>query len=155
MDPPIKNLKKNEVINTILKNLNRKKAPGYDLITGRILKELPEKGYIYLTQLYNAVLRTSFYPPQWKVAEIIMILKPGKKPDNVTSYRPISLITVISKVFEKLLLLKMQPTIDELKLIPDHQFGFRQRHNTIQQVHRLVKKSAKALRQETTGQLPS
>jgi hypothetical protein len=67
-----------------------------------------------------------------------MILKPSKKPDNVASYRPISLLPIISKVFEKLLLLKIQPIIEDLKLIPDHQFGFRQRHSTIHQVHRLV-----------------
>lgn len=44
------------------------KAPGYDLITGSILKELPNVGHVFLTQLCNAILRSSYFPPQWKVA---------------------------------------------------------------------------------------
>lgn len=51
-----------------LKLLNDKKAPGYDLITRRILKELPGSGIQYLTHLFNAILRTGSYPPQWKMA---------------------------------------------------------------------------------------
>lgn len=144
MEPPIKGFTKNETRNIIFNYLNPKKAPGYDLITGRVLRELPEHGLVYLTQLYNAVLRTSFYPPQWKVAEIIMIVKPGKKPEHTASYRPISLLPIVAKVFEKLLLLRLKPIIENLHLIPKHQFGFRQHHSTIQQVHRIVNKIHKS-----------
>jgi hypothetical protein len=78
-----------------------RKAPGYDLITSRILKELPIKGIVHLTSICNAIIRTGYYPTQWKVAQIIMIPKPRKKTDEVTSYRPISLLPIMSKVFEK------------------------------------------------------
>lgn len=67
-----------------------------------------------------------------------MIPKPGKAPEEVTSYRPISLLPVISKVFEKLLLKRLGPIIAKNKLIPGHQFGFRPQHATIEQVHRVV-----------------
>jgi hypothetical protein len=50
----------------------------YYLITGKILKELPVTGIKYLTQLFNAVLLKRYFPPQWQVGQIILILKPGK-----------------------------------------------------------------------------
>lgn len=137
LDPPIDKFSKTEIKTEILK-LDAKKAPGYDLITATILKELPEEGIKYITQLYNAILQRAFVPPQWKVAKIIMIPKPGKNPADVKSYRPISLLPIPSKVMEKLFLRRLNPTINEYKLIPDYQFGFRREHSTIEQIHRLV-----------------
>lgn len=83
-----------EVYNTIQKDA--KKAPGYDLITGKILKELPDKALRLITIIYNAVLRLNYYPAQWKTAQVILLPKPGKNLEEVTSYRPISLLPVIS-----------------------------------------------------------
>ena len=87
-------------------------------------------------------MRTAYFPDQWKVATIIMCQKPGKPPNDVKSYRPISLLPVISKLFEKILLIKLKPILVEKKLIPDHQFGFRTNHSTIEQVHRVIDKIA-------------
>ncbi|KMQ86445.1 reverse transcriptase [Lasius niger] len=140
LELPLHNFKKNEVIKIIQNNLNPKKASGYNLITGQILQNLPEKGWKFLTQLFNAILRTSFFPLQWKVSQIILILKPGKKPEDVKSYRPISLLPILSKVFEKLLLSRLRPIIEEKGLIPNHQFGFRHKHASIEQAHRIYKK---------------
>ncbi|KMQ81725.1 rna-directed dna polymerase from mobile element jockey-like protein, partial [Lasius niger] len=56
------------------------------------------------------------------------------------SYRPISLLPIASKVFEKLLLKRLLPIIEEENLIPNHQFGFRRQHTTLEQVHRIVNK---------------
>jgi retron-type reverse transcriptase len=56
----------------------------------------------------------------------------------VTSYRPTSLLPVLSKVFEKLLLTRLQPILQEKSVIPDHQFGFRRKHATVEQIHRIV-----------------
>lgn len=83
----------------------------------------------------------SFIPPQWKVAQIKMILKPNKSLDDPKSYRPISLLPVVAKVFEALLMTRLLPIIMDRKLIPDHQFGFRQKHSTIEQDTDLWKKS--------------
>lgn len=69
-----------------------------------------------------------------------MIAKPGKPTEDTRSYRSISLLPITSKVFEKLLLLRLLPAIEERQLIPIHQFGFRQKHSTTEQVHRLVAK---------------
>jgi hypothetical protein len=68
---------------------------------GNILKELPIIGIKYLTQLFNAVLLNRYFLAQWKVAQIILILKPGKLPNKFSSCRPISLLPIVSKGFEK------------------------------------------------------
>jgi len=76
----------------------------------------------------------------WKSSIVILILKPGKPTNFATSYRPISLLPVIGKLFEKIILKRLRPIIESHKIIPDAQFGFRAHHSTIQQVHRLVDK---------------
>jgi hypothetical protein len=76
---------------------------------------------------------------------MILILKPGKPPNELTSYRPISLLPIVSKVLEKLLLKRLLPIVEINRLITNHQFGFRQRHSTIQQTHRIVRKINEAL----------
>jgi hypothetical protein len=84
-----------------ISNLNSKTSSGYDLISRKILKELLIIGIIYLTQLFNDVLLKGHFPAQWKVAQVILILKPGKFPNELTSYRPISLLPIVSKVCKK------------------------------------------------------
>jgi hypothetical protein len=74
-----------------------------------------------------------------------LISKPGKPPNELTFYWPISLLPIVSKVSEKLLLKRLLPIVEINRLIPNHQFGFRQRHSTIQQTHRVVRKINKAL----------
>jgi hypothetical protein len=86
LDLPIKKIKINEVKMIIKNNLNPKKAPGMKM----------------LNILFNAFLRTGIFPDQWKVAQIILIPKSGeKKTEGITSYRPISLLPIMSKLFEK------------------------------------------------------
>lgn len=135
---PIQSFTPSEVSKFIKTELKPFKAPGYELITGKILKELPKKAIMFLTFIFNAILRTEHFPAQWKVSEIIMIAKPGKPPHQVNSYRPISLLPITSKIFEKLFLRRFENIIYENNLIPDHQFGFRKKHSCIEQVHRVV-----------------
>lgn len=146
-DLEIKLVTPKEVRNEISR-LNKKKSPGYDLITGEVLQNLPHKAIVKLTTLINASFRLKYVPDMWKVAEVIMIPKPGKPPHEVTSYRPISLLPIMSKLFEKLLLKRLNPIIEERHLIPDYQFGFREKHSTIDQVHRITNIIEQALEQK-------
>ncbi|YCJ93244.1 MAG: RNA-directed DNA polymerase [Candidatus Karelsulcia muelleri] len=134
---PMKPLTPAEVRGEIAKT-NTHKAPGYDLIVGEVLKHLPRKALVLLTIIYNSMLRVCYFPVQWKLGQIIMILKPGKAPTEAQSYRPISLLPLMSKVFEKLVLKKIKDSYPMSDLIPNHQFGFRENHSTVQQCHRLV-----------------
>jgi hypothetical protein len=122
--------KQEEVERIIRQQISPKKAPGYDLITGQILKRLPRKAIMKIMHIINATFRMRYIPGIWKIAEVLMILKPGKPPNKVDSYRP--------KLFKKLLLIRLQSVITKKKLISNHQFGFRKQHSTLEQVHRII-----------------
>jgi len=67
-----------------------------------------------------------------------MVPKPGKDPTDVTSYRTISLLSTISKLLEKLLSRHISTAMNPNTWFPEHQFGFRKAHSTIQQCHRIT-----------------
>jgi hypothetical protein len=96
---PMKIIQINEVKNVTQYKINPKKIPGYNFITGKFLKELSQKGLRAITQVYNAILQTEYLHCQWKVGQIIIIVKPGKKPNDVP-YRPIILLQLLSKIPE-------------------------------------------------------
>ena len=110
-----------------------------------MLKELPQKSMVLLIYLFNAVLRYQYWPHKLKLAEIILIPKPGKDQKELKSYRPISLLPIIAKLLEKLILRRTDPDFSISDWIFHHQFGFRRTHSTIQQCHRVTHAILKAL----------
>lgn len=138
LDLPLRSVTPREV-SRYIKSLDNNKAPGFDLINKKVLEELPRKAVVYLTTLFNAILRVGYFPDLWKVSQIIMIPKPGKPGHEATSYRPISLLPIVSKLFEKILLNRLVNVLKEKSIIPDHQFGFRKEHATTEQVHRVCR----------------
>jgi hypothetical protein len=103
-----------------------------------MLKKLPEKGLVMLTYIYNAMIRLNFWPIPLKRAEIILIIKPGKDPRELSLYRPISLLSIINKLFKKLVLGRLNRDLQPDDWIPPHQLGFRNRHSTVQQIQRII-----------------
>ena len=63
-----------------------------------------------------------------------MIVKLGKPPEEQGSYRPISLLPTLSKLFEKLLHKRILTMMEKRNIIPEYQFGFRSRHATTEQI---------------------
>ena len=122
----------------IVDHLPLKKAPGFDLITTEVLRRCPKRAIVFLSYLYNSILRTTYFPLLWKFSTIILIHKPSKPPNDPSSYRPISLLPLFSKIFEKLLLKRLLPILDSQAIIPHHQFGFRSHHSTVQQCLRIT-----------------
>ncbi|KAF7382994.1 hypothetical protein HZH66_013396 [Vespula vulgaris] len=101
------------------------------------LKQKHNNKEIYQVKtLLNSIIQRE---PPYKKKEIKQLIdKPGKPPHETLSYHPISLLPIFSKIFEKLLLKCIEFILKETNLIPDHQFGFRKQHSTIQQIHSLV-----------------
>lgn len=128
----------------IIDTLPSRKSPGWDSINNKILKSLPNPTLDDLALIYNSMLRLSHFPEQWKLATISMVLKPGKCANEVTSYRPISLLCSFSKLFEKLLMDRLFEIEDFEHAIPNHQFGFRKEHGTDQQLFRVTQFILKA-----------
>lgn len=88
-----------EVAMEIDNNISPKKIPGFDEILPGLLKKLPKKASIVLTYIFNACLRLKHVPRYFKTAQIIMLENPDKPAGHVGSYRPISLLLAISKLF--------------------------------------------------------
>ena len=132
-----------EEVKSILKDLNPKKAPGPDKIPNKVLKSLPIHFVSLLVMIFNALLAGCSFPTEWKEAIVIGIRKP-KKPANLpSSYRPISLISSLGKIYERIVLSRLKEIVEAKQLFINEQFGFRSHHSSIHQVHRLTEHIAK------------
>ena len=98
------------------------------------------RAVLLLVQIVNATLCTHHFPPVWKHAWVISILTPGKDPAQPSSYRPISLLYTIGKLFEKILVTSILHKLGECGLLSDEQFGFPPRHSTSLQLACLVER---------------
>ena len=65
-----------------------------------------------MTIIFNAILSIRYFPKPWKLAQIKMLPKPGKDPQQTATYRPISLLPVLSKILEKIIYDRIKPIID-------------------------------------------
>ena len=90
--------------------------------------------------LFNVIFRTHYYPAAWKHTRVYSILKPGKDPALLSSYRPISLLDTIGKMFEKILLSRILCEVSGRELLRNEQFGFSPKHITLLQLARFVER---------------
>ncbi|KAA5582515.1 reverse transcriptase family protein, partial [Acinetobacter baumannii] len=91
-----------------------------------------------LATILNAAMTHCIFPAVWKEADVIGIHKPGKPTNETSSYRPISLLSTIGKIYERLLRKRLWDFVTANKILIDEQFGFRSKHSCVQQVHRLT-----------------
>jgi hypothetical protein len=132
-----------EEVQDAIRGLRVNKSPGPNGIPNRALKHLPQRAVSLLVTLFNAILLTHHFPTVWKHARVISILKPGKDPALPSSYRPISLLDTIGKLFEKIRLARILHEVNGRGLMRDEQFGFRPKQSTSLQLDRLVEKIAR------------
>ncbi|GBN29799.1 RNA-directed DNA polymerase from mobile element jockey [Araneus ventricosus] len=121
-----------------MKHIKINKAPGTDSITNKMLKNLPLKIILKLTEIFNHMLKFRHFPNCWKTARVLPILKPGKDPTHPVSYRPISLLPTLSKLGEKLILNRYLTHAAKLRLPIPQQFGFTPQLSTTHQLLRVV-----------------
>ncbi|GFV59447.1 putative RNA-directed DNA polymerase from transposon X-element, partial [Trichonephila clavipes] len=82
--------------------------------------------------------KTEIFPKSWKTAVVVPILKPGKNSALAESYRPISLLPVLSKLAEKIILARLNDYLEREKILIPEQHGFRPRLSTSHQLLRVV-----------------
>ena len=93
-------------------------------MSNRALRKLPRKAVTFLTKVFNGVLKWQHYPAVWKHAHVISLLKPGKCLALSSSYRLISLLDTVGKLFEKILLSRVMAENNSRGFLRDKQFGF-------------------------------
>jgi hypothetical protein len=92
-----------EEVQETIRDLTFVKGPCPNGIPNRPLQYLPHRVVSLLVLIFNTILVTHHFPTASKHARVISILKPGKDPALPSSYRPISLLDTIGKLFEKIL----------------------------------------------------
>jgi len=141
-------------IASIIRNLKNPKAPGLDEVNNILLKNLPEKGLEYLKFIINSCLKLNHFPKIWKHAKVIPIPKPGKPANELSSYRPISLLSSISKILERVLLYRINEHLEEHNIIPSQQCGFRTGRSTSHQLIKVIKTAKENIKsKKSTGMI--
>ncbi|GBP55971.1 Probable RNA-directed DNA polymerase from transposon BS [Eumeta japonica] len=112
-----------------IKALKTKKAPGLDGISNKAIKCFSLPLMALLVAIFNACFKNCYFPPIWKEAVVIGLPKPGKPRDLPASYRPISLLSGLGKLFEKTIKTRLSEHLMGKGLIINEQFGFRPNHS--------------------------
>jgi hypothetical protein len=125
------NFMNEDAVTECLRELKTKNCEGFDRIPMRILKDGASVLGRPLSILFNKIYVTKAIPEQWKIAKIIPLHKKGNKRD-LANYRPILNLCSTSKVFEKLIMKRLESIAEEnnVDLTGEQQHGFKknQRH---------------------------
>ena len=118
------------MVKKVITNLDSSKASGPDCIPVVVLKNCePELSYI-LAKLFKKCLKESCFPDCWKVSLVVPVFKNVGERSAAKNYRPFSLVSVVSKVFEKLVNNRIVDHLEKCGLFSDFQYGFRSSRST-------------------------
>ena len=121
-------ISQNEIKNAI-KNLKNSNSSGDDEITSTFVKLSAPVLIPALHMIYNLSLTSGVYPHKLKIAKVVPIHKKGDST-SMNNYRPISILSTINKIFEKILHTRLTKYIDDFNILYKYQFGFRKNHST-------------------------
>ena len=127
-----------QTLNKLVKFLKRGKGPGPDTIHNEVHRlGTTISLFHHLARLFTSSIQLGYIPTAWKIATLCMLLKPDKLPSLITSYRPISLISSIMKLFERVIEQRLRSHPENIGFINKHQSGFRKAKSTNDHLFRL------------------
>ena len=112
---------------------------GWDGLSAYIGKQCVEGFIAPLTHIINMSITQGVFPDELKLARVIPVYKCNDK-QTLSNYRPISILTLFSKVLETVMYKSISKFLDSYSLIHDRQFGFRNNHSTTHAIITLVNK---------------
>ena len=119
-----------KMLRKVIMNLDLSKKLGPDCISVVVLKNCePERSYI-LAELFNKCFKESCFPDCWKVSSVVPVFKNVGERSTAKNYRPVSLFSVVSKVFEKLVNNMIVDHLGKCGLFSDFQYSFRSSRST-------------------------
>ena len=136
-------INKNEILK-IVSNLKDKKSAGHDGIDNYLLKKIITFIVDPLTHILNFSITSGLVPINMKIAKVIPIFKKGDKKE-VNNYRPISLLTGISKILERIIYTRLINFLQVNDIFSNFQFGFRQKHSTSHALLTFIEKVTQAI----------
>ena len=111
-------------------NLDLSKASGPDCIPVVVLKKCESELSYILAEFFNKCLKESCFPYCWKVSSVFPVFKNVGERSTAKNYRPVSLLSVVSKVFEKLVNNRIADHLEKCGLFSGFQYGFRSSRST-------------------------
>lgn len=126
----------NETV-ALINALDPKKSPGPDGIPASFLKTNYTFFAHLLTSVFNEIIETGEYPAVLKIGRVTPVYKSGDKKD-VNNYRPISCLSILDKIIEKMIVARIVDFVNQHELIYAHQYGFRQGLSTLSASRDLV-----------------
>lgn len=128
----------------VVNNLQNKKTSGHDSINMFIIKSSITAICDPLVHIINTSFMTGVVPSQLKIAKVIPVFKKGD-PNCVNNYRPISILSCFSKIFEKCVYARTIKFLDKFNILSPSQFGFRNQHSTSHALLVFIDKVSKAI----------
>jgi hypothetical protein len=113
-----------------IRKVNNKTSHDHFGISNMLLKHSTEKSKVCLLNIFNECLIKNYIPVEWRTSIVTMLVKKGADTKNVKSYRPISVTSCIARLFERLILKRLQKFLGENHVIIDQQSGFRSHRQT-------------------------
>ena len=117
------------MVKKVITNLDLSTAYGPDCIPVVVLKNY-ELELSYIPELFNKCLKESCFPDCWKVSLGVPVFKNGGERSTAKNYCPVSLLSAVSKVFEKLLNYRIVDHLEKYGFFSDFQYGFRSSQST-------------------------
>ena len=118
------------LVSSQLRKLCMRKATGLDAVSARLLRECFDPVSDSLAVIFNRSIETSIFPDEWKSARITPLYKKCVNRSDLSNYRPISIIPVVAKVFERIVYDQLYSYLAENKLLCCYQSGFRTLHSS-------------------------
>ena len=119
----------NQFVDKEIRLMSNNKATGLDDVSSKILKLARPAIVNSLTYIINVSLTSGVFPNKWKEARVTPLHKGGDL-SNTNNYRPISILTVVSKIIEKAVHGHLYSYVSSHGMINEHQSGFRPGHST-------------------------
>jgi len=104
-------------------------SPGYDDLHAKILKRTADLIAYPLHHMVNLCIEQACFPSELKIAKVVPIYK-GNDPLLISNYRPVSVLPVFSKIYERIIHTRMLKFINDHNCLYKFQFGFRAKHTT-------------------------
>ena len=118
------------MVRKVIMNLDLSKASGSDCIPVVVLKNCEHELSYILAELFNKCLRESCFPDCWKILYVVFVFKNVGERSTAKNYYLVSLLFVVSKVFEKLANNRIIDHLEKWGILSDFQYGFRSSRST-------------------------
>ena len=125
-------------LKSAIKRMKKKGAPGPDELPPTFFKALGPKALQTLLEIFNRSMEEGFCPQIWRNAIIIPLLKAGKSPSAIESFRPVSLTSCAVKIMERMVAERLTRLAEKLGLFNKLQAGFRKGRSCEDQILRIV-----------------